>query len=141
MIPESAARIVMQYLVDSDIATLAASKKDWPITVGGMADFNKNWISVIDTTPRKDGRYMEGETVWKYAVNFFIRGEDQPIARRKGVDIINALDAVRRNKITVDGVVWLLEAVTICTGLAYVGESQDQLQEFSFDMRATISPG
>lgn len=102
----SPAFVLVSYIIEQMIGDMTdpVDDSDWPLYVSYTSDTSdvKTDLGVMyDTTPVKDGRFMEGPVQQHYGIQLKIRSKDHIVGITKAEEISSVLDAVVNETITV----------------------------------------
>ncbi|MHA1344986.1 MAG: phage tail terminator protein [Candidatus Heimdallarchaeaceae archaeon] len=140
----SPAYIIYKYLVAEGLVTVPTAGDDWPMFVGNLPDGNdvkNNATACLDTTPVKDGRVMEGETIFHEGCEILLRSVDYNPGWAKMKALKDALDAVNRNTITILTKTYRLDSITLATGITSLGQEENspkRREMFSLNFLVTL---
>ena len=107
ILTHSPAAVIRQLLVDLGEGTLPSADGSWPVYSYRSPDGVDSLITVTNTTPRRQGRYMPtGEVVQFYALQIAVRTTDPETGWTKVNAIATTLtESVERRTVTVSDVV------------------------------------
>lgn len=137
---ESPAEIVAQLLVDGSaggfITNDPKTEPSWLVSVGGIPGRPAQVISCRDTiTYRESGRLLNGVYIALPGIAVRARAETQSAAYRKSAAIHLLLQRVRRQNVTVNGVVFQVINVSPSSPPLYIGPDTDtEWVSYSFDV-------
>jgi len=121
----SVAHIYGQHLAVSGIVTFPAPGIDWPFFVNQMPENPHKVVVLYVTRGKMDGRIMRGgQMVTHPGLQVAVRAEDDPTAFAKISEIMSAMDALRQQPVTVDDVVYNIEAITRTSDAIALGEER-----------------
>ena len=136
----SPADIVRQALVDAEygVTPTGATSDVWPIYCDSEPNKPDNCITVIDTTPRLQGRLQPtGETVEFPGIQVKIRAISHAVGWTKASAVSAGLDAIQLDTITISTSTYLLYAVNKISS-AVLGKEQESNRHV-FTINAVIS--
>lgn len=149
MITTSPAFVLAKYLTDGGYCNLI-----WPpggdpalvpsaffgVSVSAMPDKGGNFVSFYDTTPMKDGRYIgTGENILHYGIMLRVRSKDYNKGWKQCGSLINTLQSIVRQSITIESTVYLIQAIRLSSGPISLGTEKDNREIFSINLFATIT--
>ena len=93
----SPADVLAQHFIDENISSNQEDDLGWPQFVNHMPEKGNEAVCVYDTTARKQGRIQAtGETITQPTIQIRIRANTHPEGWKKGSEIEQAMDAVKR---------------------------------------------
>lgn len=133
------AEIVSKLLRDLGLATRRENNQAWPVFVSFLPANPDDAIAVFDTSGKLQGRIQRtGETITKPGIQVRVRAKDYKTGWKKINTIRQALDAVLRTPVTVDGRVYTLQSVTLTSDITPIGQAPDSRRD-EFTLNATLS--
>lgn len=109
----STADILRYYCVNAGVVTLPTDESDWPAFTNVLNEQTDELALFSDTMARIDGRYHRtGQSINHPGCQIIVRSLDQQAAWRKIAAIAKIFDATKRQQITIEGTIYLIEAVS-----------------------------
>lgn len=143
MITAEAPAIIMgQWLTDVLLGSKVETGGLWPVFVSSMPDKPNNCISVEDTNPNLEGRFMRtGQTVRHYGVQIVVRSETYPIGHLKMRAIDEAVDKILQDLVTTDQGTFRIDNASHFSGIISIGPEPGTTRRelFSLNLLLTIS--
>ena len=132
------AEIIQQLLVDLSLGTIGGA---WAIYENDLPDSPDNAILVSDTVGTKRGRtHFDGETQLQYGITITVRATTQTIGNAKANAIATAFDSsVNRNTVVVDGMSYLVSAITLVNAAISLGLDVSNSRRRLFSVNALTS--
>lgn len=135
------AEVLRAALIAGGVGVLPASSPTpvWPIYVDHLAQSPDNAICVYDTSGRRDGRLMAGESISKPGWQIRVRATNYVIAMRKMKAIQRELDSISQLTLTLDADDYLLEAVTQTGTPLSLGQEPEATRRDNITLNGTIT--
>lgn len=113
---------------------------EWPYYVGRMPDSVNQGLVLTDTTPLLYEKGMRSlETLIYPGVQIRLRCNNYQLGYNKIRSIQRACDTLYREQISVDGCVYLLQAVRSSAGVFPLGHDDRNRDEFTLNVLLTLS--
>lgn len=96
---------------------------DWECYISNMPVGKDNVVAIYDRPHMKDGKDMQGFVIGRYAAQIRVAAADFDTGRAKVIEILNALDAVRRTTISVDQYDYVIPGIIRGNEPAFLGVS------------------
>ena len=145
----SVAFLLSEHLINLGKATRPGAKSSytpetWPAFVGILPDDETapdNALGFYDTAGVLDGRHMQaGDTIGHSGVMLRVRSLNYLDGWRKINQLFKDLDEVVRDKVSVDGEMYLIESVTKTTMPTFAGVSEVRKRtSFTLNLLVTAS--
>lgn len=140
MAAHSPADILRHALVGAGVATLPSAAGAWPCYVGHLpADAADNALCVYDTTGRRDGRLMSGQSITHPGWQVKVRAKDHPTAWAKAGEVKTALDAIHNLAVAIAPENYTVAAVTQTTDVLTLGQEQDARRREQVTVNGTLT--
>lgn len=121
-------------------AVPAGQTPTWPVYVGHLPDSPDNAVAVYDTSGTPDGRIMKtGETIRHPGFQVRTRARTHQEAYQKLLQIAEAIDAIRRLVVALDGTGYTIAAATRTGDLLPLGQEPDSKKRDGFTLNGTIT--
>lgn len=137
----SPAELIAAFLVQAGLVTRPASVGSWSITVGSMPDDKDQWITVVNSDPMIEGKFMDDGSVNEQPrCQIILRSLKHNVGYAKIKAIRKALSALKMITVTADTAEQvLIHAVTVVSGPAWLKqEEKNARQVFSMNVQAAI---
>lgn len=127
-IENSPADILATYLIGVGVVRGATTGHDWSCYVSFLPDDDPdNAVSVIDTTPKTDGRSAFDGEVWEHpGCQITIRSINYQDGRKRAAKIVAKLDALLKASVTVESTTYTIHSVTRTGGINSIGKEQNR---------------
>jgi len=110
---------------------------DWPIFCGHLPSKPDDAIVFTDTQGPKDGRYMSGPTIFHPGWQLRVRSKRYDVAMAKVVAIQTWLDTILRERVEVDGVWYIIQAITQTSDVLSLGQEPDSARRYNLTLNGT----
>lgn len=139
----SPADILVKLLSDLSLATVPPSvtpSNGYTAYVNQYPDTPDKLITLYDTDGLNDGKHMFASTVVHPGINMRVRSTTQNLAYVKAIAVLNALDAVNRATVTLDGTSYLIQNIVQRGTLNSMGHDADDVNwSYSANLTVTLS--
>lgn len=137
---KSPAHVIRQLLVDLGEGYMPPTGSGWPAYVNSLPLEGDKAIVVYNMNGRFEGRYMsDGHTVEHPQVQISVRGNDDTEALEKLGQIMETIDGVVRQTVTIDGYGYLVQGIHRRTGILAFGEEPERQRNVAaFNALTTI---
>lgn len=140
----SPAKILAQHMISGGtLGDPGASSLSWPLYVGHMPDQTgvpDNAAAIYDVEGLKDGRLMEGTTIFHYGVQVRIRSRTFDAGWTKIQAVATAADAIKQAQVVIGGNTYTIAGVSQVGPALFLGLEGGTKRRFLFtiNMMATI---
>lgn len=111
----------------------------WPVYAGHLPDAPDNALCCYDTSGKKDGRAMTGETIKHPGWQILIRAADARTAWVKAHEIERYLDTIKNLSVSINGDAYRLNAVTQTGTPLALGQEPDKTRRESITINGTMT--
>jgi len=137
LIPPS--KVIQQYLLDMGVGVVPGTG-DWQMFISHLPDQPNNAACVYDLDVVADGRVSNGERIEHPACQIRVRGKDYSTAWSKGIEVRDALDAIRNTVVVVVADNFLVHNFMRTSSLIPLGVDPDtRLVNFTLNGEMTVS--
>ena len=137
------AYIIRQYLIEEALLILPGSSGTWPAYVSALPDGDgvaDEAVGCMDTSPIKDGRKMsDGENLFHFGVQLLLRSTAYNTGWAKMETLLNALETVKRNTVTISGTDYRLDNITLATGIVDLGQEEGSKRRELFSLNFLVT--
>ena len=135
----STARIVQEYLIDEGIGLAYSTTAKWAVASNLVYEKPQDLICVYDEQTRKRARMADRTNLDDPVVSIHIRGVDYAESYAKGIEIMEAMDALRRHRW--DGVTQyaVFKQASRQRGLLPFGRNKNELWTFNLEYYLVIN--
>lgn len=135
----SPAQVVQYYLAAQGVAVVAPAAGPWKVYRDNEPDMPDQVITIYDTSPVLEGRDMRSNEVIEHpGIAVRVRAVTSDPAKTKAREVKAKLTALKRTQVTVAGVVYLVKAFTLTTGVIPLGE-QDKNNRVLYTLNGTLT--
>lgn len=129
----SAADVIRYLMVAQGLGVLPSAGGSWPIYVGTEPETPDNCLTVYNTTPVKDGRYMvSGQVAQHYGVLVRVRGVNQQTIAAKAEEVKAVLtEQVQLATVDVGPSLYLVQSLSLASGPIYIGAEPEGERELA----------
>ena len=122
VLTDTPASVIANYITGMALMTVPSASGDWPLYVSNLPDQPDSAGAVLNTTPVKDGRAMQGGgIVQHYGVQITVRSLDEEIGWDKCNILAGQLAAVHNAETILNGDTYIIRNVTMVGGVNSLG--------------------
>ena len=136
------AYIIAQYLIGEGFLTTPGESGDWEVYTGNLPDgddVENNIVACMDTESVKDGRVMAGENIFHYGVQLLLRSTAYNTGYAKMDDLVDALEAVDRDTVTISTSDYRLDNITLTTSIVVIGQEEGSKRRELFSLNFLVT--
>lgn len=138
----SPAYILAQYLIGEGLLSDPTGAGAWKVYVGMLPDgqtTEHNAVGCIDTTPLKDGRLNSGPSIFHYGIQLLLRSSAYNTGYAKASALLEALEAVDRDTVTISGTTYRLMNVSPTGGIVVLGQEDGTKRRELFSVNFLVT--
>jgi len=137
---DSPASIIATYLVNEAVMTVPSASGDWPLFVSQLPTKPDVVGAILNTTPVKDGRAMQGGVVFEhFGMQIIIRVNDEETGWDKCSIIAAAMDSIHNDVVTLGDTTYTIDNVSRVGGINSLGVEQGTVRRRLFTMNFLTS--